>query len=188
MNPKAKCETVQLPISTRDGKFIARYTAKGLAGLNFPTKRTGRAATASGETTAQIRRWHRATAGALKRALGGRVPQVLPPLDISSGTAFQQRVWGALRKIGCGQTRSYGEIARLIKKPQAIRAVGRACGANPIPVFVPCHRVLTANQKLGGFSAGLNWKRTLLARESVVLAPCTVRTMQWQKARLPAGC
>jgi O-6-methylguanine DNA methyltransferase len=94
----------------------------------------------------------------------------LPPLDVSVGTAFQQRVWSALRKIGCGQTQSYGEIAQAIGKPKAVRAVGGACGANPIPVLVPCHRVLAANRKLGGFSGGLNWKRTLLAREGVVLA------------------
>jgi O-6-methylguanine DNA methyltransferase len=95
----------------------------------------------------------------------------LPPLDVSSGTVFQQRVWSALRKIRCGQTRSYGDIARVIGKPKAVRAVGGACGANPIPVFVPCHRVLAANRKLGGFSGGLNWKRTLLAREGVAVAP-----------------
>ena len=60
---------------------------------------------------------------------------------------------------------SYGEIARAIGKPKAVRAVGGACGANPVPIFVPCHRVLAANNKLGGFSGGLSWKRTLLARE-----------------------
>jgi methylated-DNA-[protein]-cysteine S-methyltransferase len=101
--------------------------------------------------------------------LAGRALGALPPFDITAGTAFQQRVWSALRKIGCGQTQSYGEIARAIGKPKAVRAVGGACGANPIPVLVPCHRVLAANRKLGGFSGGLNWKRTLLAREGVAL-------------------
>jgi O-6-methylguanine DNA methyltransferase len=170
MNLKAKIEFVLLPIPTRDGKFIARYSEKGLAGLEFPSKQAGGVIAPNGKATAQIRRWHYATAAALKRALGGRAPGVLPPLDFSAGTAFQQRVWSALRKIGCGQTQSYGEIARLIGKPQAVRAVGGACGANPIPVFVPCHRVLAANRKLGGFSGGLDWKRKLLAREGVPLA------------------
>jgi O-6-methylguanine DNA methyltransferase len=75
-----------------------------------------------------------------------------------------------MRQIRTGQTRSYGEIASAIGKPNALRAVGGACGANPIPVFVPCHRVLAANRKLGGFSGGLNWKRKLLEREGVRLS------------------
>jgi AraC family transcriptional regulator of adaptative response/methylated-DNA-[protein]-cysteine methyltransferase len=173
INPKMQNELVQFPISTRDGIFMARYSEQGLAGLNFPAH--GRADLRTGlgarqNVPAIIRRWHRATTSALKRALAGRAPQALPPLDVSGGTAFQRRVWSALRRIACGQTRSYGEIARLIGNPKAVRAVGGACGANPIPVLVPCHRVLAANRKLGGFSGGLNWKRRLLKRESVSLA------------------
>jgi len=87
------------------------------------------------------------------------------------GTVFQKKVWNALRKISPGKTKSYGEIAQAIGKPKAVRAVGGACGANPIPVLVPCHRVLAANHKLGGFSGGLDWKRKLLAREDVCLPP-----------------
>ena len=74
-----------------------------------------------------------------------------------------------MRQIRTGQTRSYGEIAKEIGRPKALRAVGGACGANPIPVFVPCHRVLAANQRIGGFSGGLDWKRKLLKREGVRL-------------------
>lgn len=151
---------------------MAHYSGKGLAGLNFPPR--GRANLPVGLSAQQnvsttIRRWHRATVAALKCALAGRAPQVLPPLDLSGGTAFQQRVWNAMRRIACGKTRSYGEIARSIGKPKAVRAVGGACGANPIPVLVPCHRVLAANRKLGGFSGGLDWKRRLLEREGVKL-------------------
>jgi O-6-methylguanine DNA methyltransferase len=102
---------------------------------------------------------------ALKNALAGCAAKNLPPLDLSAGTEFQQKVWNALRKISAGKTKSYGEIAEAVGKPKAVRAVGGACGANPIPIFVPCHRVLAANNKLGGFSGGLSWKRTLLARE-----------------------
>jgi O-6-methylguanine DNA methyltransferase len=105
----------------------------------------------------------------LKAVLAGRAAKTLPPLDWSGKTEFQKSVWRALRKIRRGQTKSYGEIARAIGKPKAVRAVGGACGANPIPVLVPCHRVLAANGKLGGFSSGLNWKRRLLAREGIVL-------------------
>jgi O-6-methylguanine DNA methyltransferase len=105
----------------------------------------------------------------LNEILAGREPRVLPPLDLSSGTEFQRRVWNALRRIASGRTRSYAEVATEIGRPRATRAVGGACGANPIPVLVPCHRVLAANRALGGFSGGLGWKRKLLAREGVAI-------------------
>ncbi len=119
------------------------------------------------QNPAKVRRWHRATAAALKAVLAGRAAKTLPPLDWSGKTEFQKSVWRALRKIRRGQTQSYGEIARAIGNPKAVRAVGGACGANPIPVLVPCHRVLEANGKIGGFSGGLNRKCDLLAREGV---------------------
>jgi O-6-methylguanine DNA methyltransferase len=167
-----KTQLTILLISTRDGQFIARYSGKGLAGLNFPkvgsTRRTDR--TPQRGVPTKILRWHRTTETALKAVLAaGRVAKKLPPLDLSGGTPFQQNVWRALQKISRGKTRSYGEIARQIGKPRAVRAVGGACGANSIPIFVPCHRVLAANGKLGGFSGGSNWKRKLLAREGIVL-------------------
>jgi O-6-methylguanine DNA methyltransferase len=102
----------------------------------------------------------------LKSILAGRSPGKFPPLDLA-GTEFQKSVWNALRKIPLGKTKSYSEIARAIGRPKAFRAVGGVCGANPIPVLVPCHRVLAANKKLGGFSGGLNRKRELLACEGV---------------------
>ena len=88
------------------------------------------------------------------------------------GTAFQQRVWQALYAIPFGETRSYGELARELGS--AARAVGGACGANPIPIIIPCHRVLAAKGRLGGFSGGdgLSSKRQLLAHEGILhLAP-----------------
>jgi len=118
---------------------------------------------------AQVREWHAAARQALKRALTGQAPGSLPPLDLSSGTEFQQCVWRVLRGITPGRTRSYSEVAQAIGRTEAVRAVGGACGANPIPVLVPCHRVLAANQGLGGFSGGLKWKRLLLAREGIEL-------------------
>jgi O-6-methylguanine DNA methyltransferase len=99
--------------------------------------------------------------------LAGRAPKILPPLDLSCGTEFQQSVWQVLLKIPLGETRSYGELAKNLKHPRAFRAVGSACGANPIPVLVPCHRVLAQHRKLGGFTSGLDWKRRLLWREEV---------------------
>jgi O-6-methylguanine DNA methyltransferase len=159
---------VELPISTRDGQFIAHHSEKGLAGLNFP--KVGRASPRAAKkeiVPAKIRAWHRATETALKNILAGRAQNRFPPLDLV-GTAFQKSVWCAMLKISLGKTKSYGEIARAIGNPKAVRAVGGACGANPVPVLVPCHRVLAANNKLGGFSSGLDWKRSLLKREGIM--------------------
>jgi len=163
---KRENDFVELAIPTADGEFVARYSERGLCGLWFPgnkkgSVRNGNAAQAS----RQIRGWHAATTKALKRALTGQAPANLPPVDLSSGTEFQRRVWETMRTIQRGRTLSYAEVAQRIGKPKAVRAVGGACGANPIPVFVPCHRVLAANHRLGGFSGGLDWKRRLLERE-----------------------
>jgi O-6-methylguanine DNA methyltransferase len=168
MKLRGKRSAVEISISTPLGKFTAHYSEKGLAGLDFP--KVGRASPRAVKpigVPATIRRWHRATAVALKNILAGRKPKNFPPLDLV-GTEFQKNVWRALRKIRRGQTKSYGGIARAIGKPKAVRAVGGACGANPIPVLVPCHRVLAADGKLGGFSGGLNWKRKLLVREGIL--------------------
>jgi methylated-DNA-[protein]-cysteine S-methyltransferase len=81
------------------------------------------------------------------------------------GTEFQQTVWAALTRIPYGSTLSYGELARRIGKPQASRAVGLANGANPLPIVVPCHRVIGADGSLTGFGGGLDAKRKLLALE-----------------------
>jgi methylated-DNA-[protein]-cysteine S-methyltransferase len=84
------------------------------------------------------------------------------------GTTFQQRVWRALWQIHWGQTRSYAEIAARLGSPGAARAVGGACGANPLPLLIPCHRVVAAHGGLGGFSAGLARKRWMLGHENAV--------------------
>jgi methylated-DNA-[protein]-cysteine S-methyltransferase len=86
-------------------------------------------------------------------------------LDLSQGTAFQRSVWKATRQIPRGQTRSYSQIARQIGKPGAARAVGQALGKNPLPVFIPCHRVVKSDGSLGGFTGGLAMKRRLLSLE-----------------------
>jgi O-6-methylguanine DNA methyltransferase len=80
------------------------------------------------------------------------------------GTAFQKAVWGEMLKIPYGETRTYTEIAKGIGNPKAVRAVGTACGKNPFPIIVPCHRVVAQNG-LGGFSLGLTLKKQLLALE-----------------------
>jgi AraC family transcriptional regulator of adaptative response/methylated-DNA-[protein]-cysteine methyltransferase len=92
----------------------------------------------------------------------GEVPDL--PLDIR-GTAFQARVWRALQKIPLGTTATYAEIAAALGQPSAVRAVGRACGANPLALLVPCHRVVRKDGDLGGYRWGIERKRALLDRE-----------------------
>ena len=88
----------------------------------------------------------------------------------ADGTPFQLAVWAALREIPYGEVRTYGEVARMIGRPHAVRAVGGACHANPCPIFTPCHRVVAAHGA-GGFGAGLEVKRRLLALETGEAAP-----------------
>ena len=85
------------------------------------------------------------------------------------GTAFQQRVWAALRAIPYGETRTYGELAAAIGSPSASRAVGMANHHNPIPIVIPCHRVIGANGTLTGYAGGLEIKRKLLALEGIAI-------------------
>ena len=75
------------------------------------------------------------------------------PLDLGAGSGFERKVWEAARRIPCGEVRSYGEIAREIGAPQGAQAVGVALGRNPVPIIVPCHRILAADGRSGGFSA-----------------------------------
>lgn len=157
-----------LPVATPDGIFLASYSDNGLCGLDFPKNPPGKPRKAADrEVPGAIQQWHATTTSALLNVLAAKKPGPLPPLDLTAGTVFQQAVWNALRRIPAGHTLSYGEVAKAIGRPKAVRAVGGACGANPIPVLIPCHRVLAAGGKIGGFSGGMNWKRKLLARENV---------------------
>ncbi|MGQ0547297.1 MAG: bifunctional transcriptional activator/DNA repair enzyme AdaA [Betaproteobacteria bacterium] len=105
---------------------------------------------------------------ALKKAilsfLNGESSLARVPLDIR-GTVFQRRVWAALRRIPRGETRTYGEIARAVGAPAAVRAVGSACGANPVALAVPCHRAVRTDGGLGGYAWGLPRKQLLLELE-----------------------
>jgi methylated-DNA-[protein]-cysteine S-methyltransferase len=87
-------------------------------------------------------------------------------IDISKATAFQQAVWTAARSIRYGEIQSYAWIARKIGKPRAPRAVGQALGRNPLPIIVPCHRILASDGSLGGFGGGLEMKQFLLTLEA----------------------
>jgi O-6-methylguanine DNA methyltransferase len=88
-----------------------------------------------------------------------------PPVGRLAGSPFQERVWKGLLEIPRGETRSYSDLAARIGYARSARAVANACGRNPAPLFVPCHRVIRADGSPGGFSGGLAWKRLLLAAE-----------------------
>ncbi len=103
-------------------------------------------------------------AGKVRAFIAGAGTLARVPLDIR-GTVFQRRVWEALRRIPRGETRTYGEIAREIGAPAAVRAVGSACGANPVALVVPCHRAVRTDGGLGGYAWGLTVKRRLLELE-----------------------
>lgn len=100
----------------------------------------------------------------LDRYFQGHLFRFHLPLDFY-GTPFQQRVWSALQDIPYGQTWSYQAVARYISNPKAVRAVGQANGANPIPIIIPCHRVIRADGALGGYGSGSTLKRALLRLE-----------------------
>lgn len=105
------------------------------------------------------------TANEIARYLAGEVTQFTVPVS-ADGTAFQKAVWSELLKIPYGKRRTYGELAAKLGRPRAARAVGAACGANPVPILVPCHRVVGAEGALGGFGAGTTVKQRLLDLES----------------------
>jgi len=104
-------------------------------------------------------------AAAVRRHLAEGAPLALIPLDVA-GTPFSRAVWNSLREIPYGETRTYAEVAESIGKPGAARAVGTACGANPVAVVIPCHRVVRADGSGGGYRWGEDRKRALLAREA----------------------
>jgi methylated-DNA-[protein]-cysteine S-methyltransferase len=149
------------------GPLRLEASCQGLVALNW----TGRLARAALEpvSTAEValaRQHLRSGVAWLRAYFTNRIPSPLPPLSLQ-GTTFQKAVWRALAALPPGTTTTYGKIARAIRRPGASRAVGQAVGANPLPILIPCHRVLAAGGKLGGYSAGLQRKRWLLAHEGL---------------------
>jgi AraC family transcriptional regulator of adaptative response/methylated-DNA-[protein]-cysteine methyltransferase len=118
----------------------------------------------------RLRGWVRAI---LRHIEKGRQSPALP-LDVQA-TAFEWRVWQALRRIPFGQTRAYSEVARAIGRPSAMRAVARACASNPVAIVVPCHRVVKSDRSLGGYRWGVERKRALLESERRALAAAARR-------------
>jgi len=152
------------------GTLLAATSERGLAYLELPH--------ASGRGFAGWRRAaapkahvvegfapNRAAVAQVCEYLDGKRRRFELALDLR-GTPFQRAVWEALLAIPYGETRTYGELARAIGRPGAMRAVGAANGANPVPLVVPCHRVVAAGGRLGGFGGGLALKKRLLALES----------------------
>ena len=125
--------------------------------------RVSRAGTKRGSAAA--RRHTERAARELREYFAGKRTNFTVSLNLD-GTPFQQRAWAAMRKIPYGKTISYAQQATSIRSPRAVRAVGSANGANPIPIIVPCHRVVASNGGLGGYALGLAMKRWLLAHES----------------------
>jgi len=139
------------------GTLQATFSERGLARLEF-SEWVPKAAHAADKAARQLAR-------ELAAYFRGDANPFLIPLDLDSGAPFQQKVWQELQRIPHGRTVSYGELARRVGAPKAARAVGQAVGANPIPILIPCHRVIRSNGELGGFSAGLEIKRWLLRHE-----------------------
>ena len=152
-------------IESELGTCRAQFTETGLARLQFPRAKADPLANAIDPPA----KWLHQTTSALHTMLEGKTPRILPPLDLSVGTAFRQAVWDLLLAIPGGTVQTYGELAYQLNQPKAARAVGGACGANPIPVIVPCHRVVGANGSLTGFSGGMKWKVRLLRIEGIEL-------------------
>ena len=150
--------TVGIP--TKYGIFYASYSITGLFRLEFP--RRSNKNEKINNLTEYANQWHQDTTRALNSMLLGEDPIKLPPLDLSIGTQFQQNVWQQLLKIPYGRTKSYSKLAEELNKPKAYRAVGNACGANPIPIIIPCHRALAAKYHIGGYSGETGWKQRLL--------------------------
>jgi methylated-DNA-[protein]-cysteine S-methyltransferase len=155
------------------GELVLTASDTALTGVYFPTRWHGSIPQARpewredrGDAPASV------ILGAARAQLGeyfGRTRTAFDlPLD-SPGTAFQRRVWDALRTIPYGATASYSELARCLGDPRATRAVGAANGKNPIPIIVPCHRVVGARGELTGFGGGLDRKRWLLEHEGALL-------------------
>lgn len=147
------------------GVLYAYITGKGLHDLLLPDP---------ARSTAHIHFLHSAPNVVLGRTLyraldnyfaGMKEPFARIPLDLGDGTPFQQAVWQAARGVPWGRTCSYGDLARAAGHPKASRAVGAALGANPVPIIVPCHRIIGANGRLTGFSGGHAWKEELLGLE-----------------------
>src|SRR5881296_3280405 len=152
------------------GRLLVAATARGICRISLgddaDALERGLAAEFPAATIARdddtLRHW----VAEITAHLDGRQPTLELPLDVRA-TAFQRRVWEALRNIPYGSTRSYSEVARAVGNAKATRAVARACAANPVAIVVPCHRVVREDGDLGGYRWGVQRKRAFLKQEAV---------------------
>jgi O-6-methylguanine DNA methyltransferase len=147
---------------------VLRVTAsdRGVTNIDRVATKSNRVVRASSQrgTPAAQRQADRAVRE-LREYFAGKRTRFTVPVQLE-GTPFQERAWATMLKIPYGRTISYAEQARSMRAPRAVRAVGSANGANPVPIIVPCHRVVASNGGLGGYALGLAMKRWLLAHES----------------------
>ena len=156
MNIASRQTLTSAALPTALGTFEATFSDEGVRQLRFPNQSSGD--TRSTDTRARL------LAEELDAYLRGDLTEFSISVDLQ-GTPFQLSVWNALREIPYGEVRSYQAVAEAIGRPSAVRAVGAANGANPVPVSVPCHRVIGSNGRLVGFGAGVEWKLRLLGTE-----------------------
>ena len=159
-------------LETTWGRIVIRADASGVRSCALPRPSPGFRTVAFKITATRLPASPdpvlRRAAAYARAMLAGRDPGAPPRLAaaaLAEGSPFRRAVWAALRRIPRGRTLTYAALARRAGRPGAARAVGNACGANPLPLFQPCHRVVAAGGRLGGFSAGAAWKRRLLAGE-----------------------
>jgi methylated-DNA-[protein]-cysteine S-methyltransferase len=152
--------TFTMPMDTPVGRLVLESDGDVLIGIWLPTQ--VRKAKGAGHDAPPVLK---ETVTQLEEYFAGERIDFDVPTELD-GTAFQQEVWQELTRIPYGTTISYGELARRVGRPKGPRAVGQANGRNPIPIIVPCHRVLASNG-IGGYGGGLPMKRTLLAVEGV---------------------
>jgi AraC family transcriptional regulator of adaptative response/methylated-DNA-[protein]-cysteine methyltransferase len=150
------------------GRLLVAATARGLCAVRFGENEAELERELREEfSAAEIRRDDTALKAYLRPLLAGLRGETVTmdlPLDVRA-TAFQKRVWEALREIPTGETRSYSEVARAIGDPKAVRAVATACASNPVALAVPCHRVVRSDGELAGYRWGIERKKKLLQQE-----------------------
>lgn len=168
MDQPATCERLAyLTFDTPIGRLGMRANPRALLEVRFDAPPApGRESPTDGDAMRLVE----TARNELEAYLRGELRAFSVPLE-ARGSAFNRAVWAALCEIPYGDSRSYGEIARQIGEPGASRAVGLACGANPLPLVIPCHRVLAAGGHLGGFGGGLARKRWLLHLEALGRPP-----------------
>jgi O-6-methylguanine DNA methyltransferase len=160
-----------IAIDTDYGVFVALITKNGISRIYFPNKLksiglnnpTNQPKQMDHNLIQQVRE-------VINCILTGKPQKINLPIDISEATNFQKSVWEYIKMIPCGYITTYATIAKAIGQPQASRAVANACAANPVPLLIPCHRVIRSDGTLGGYSSGLKWKHLLLKTEKIPIA------------------